>query len=175
MVVVVVEGGESGGVSERGGLVVVVVHDGSLVGGGEKGSGGFMVVMGVWWWWWRWWWWWWRWRNLDVEARMDLGVVRVFGLVKKIGKERRCGVEIGRETAAFFSDLDFRFLLMHLHALCQISFFSFFCFAFTFSFLSSLFSPLRFFRLVSLQGERRLSLEEEASELGNAPDSLLYY
>lgn len=28
-------------------------------------------------------------------------------------EEGQCGVEIGRDAAAFFSDLDFGFLLMH--------------------------------------------------------------
>ena len=47
--------------------------------------------------------------NLDLGMRSeDLDVV----LMKR--EKGRCGVEIGGDTAAFLSDLSFRFLMMHL-------------------------------------------------------------
>lgn len=44
-----------------------------------------------------------------------LGIVGLFVVDRRRGREeeRRSWVEIGRDAAAFFSDLNFRFLLMH--------------------------------------------------------------
>lgn len=56
-------------------------------------------------------------KNQSLRGRsrrgVNMGVGRFVMKRRRRRKKGWCGIEIGREATAFFSDLNFRFLLMH--------------------------------------------------------------
>lgn len=66
-----------------------------------------------------------------VVEKVGLGMVWVVMFLVKNGVvEWWCGVEIGRDATAFFSDLNFRFLLMHYITITLTNFFFLFYYCF---------------------------------------------